>query len=137
YDATGINSTNINALGEKTWTVKDALGRTTHFQVFGADGGSVRVRDVVYPPDHQSYTVWDGTGTNTIPTVHFSDTDEHEVLTLRDPNYPSSNLVLFALQVYDVAANHTGYKEGSSSNGVVTILSTNFWAFDALNRPKS
>lgn len=134
FDAAGIATTNVNALGEKTVTIRDALGRTTHTEIFGTNGASIRVTDTVYAADHHRFTVWEGTGTNAIPTQVFTDNDGHSVLTLQYPNYTNSDRVEFVWQGYDATGNRTALRQSSWSNSTFTVWATNGWTYDGLNR---
>lgn len=76
YDAAGITNTALNALGERTITVADAIGRPTRIEIRDGAGEIVRLTRIEYAPDHQSVTTIEGSGdgapaiTNTV----FSDT---------------------------------------------------------------
>jgi YD repeat-containing protein len=135
YDLAGINVTNANALGEKTVTTRDVLGRATLVQTFAANSTTpVRVSQNTYSADQHTVTKYEGSSSQVIPTQYVFDNDGHAVLTSRYPSYPATNVVEFILQTYDLAGNCVQSAQCSSSNGAVTVWSTNSWTYDGLNR---
>jgi YD repeat-containing protein len=133
YDAAGVVTTNVNALGEKTVTVVNALGDPTRVEIFSSSNTSVRVTEIVYDANHHGYTVWEGTGSNAIPTRSFTDNDGQNVLILR---YPTNGLVEYDWQGYDRTGNQTERRRYSALNGQVTLWSTNLLVLDGLNRAR-
>jgi YD repeat-containing protein len=88
YDASGQVLTVANALGEKTLTVSDALGRPLRVEICPAGGASpVRVTEMAYAPNHHSGTVWQGTGAGEIPITMFTDNDGRPVLAAGDYSF--------------------------------------------------
>jgi YD repeat-containing protein len=135
YDFAGINVTNVNALGEKTVTTRDVLGRVTLVQTFGTNSSTpVRVSQNSYSADLRYVTKYEGSNSSIIPTQYAFDNEGQVVLTSRYPNYPSTNVAEFTSQTYDLAGNRVQSAQCSSSNGVVTVWSTNAWTYDGLNR---
>jgi YD repeat-containing protein len=135
YDLAGVNVTNANALGEKTVTTRDALGRVTLLQTFASNSTTpLRVSQNAYSSDQHTATKHEGSSSQIIPTQYVFDNDGHPVLTSHYPNYPATNVVEFTLQTYDLAGNLIQSAQCSSSNGAVTIWSTNTLTYDGLNR---
>ncbi|MDB6021366.1 MAG: hypothetical protein JWQ04_1223 [Pedosphaera sp.] len=135
YDAAGVVFTNINALGEQTVTAYDALNRTTDILVYAPSNATpVRVREFDYSADQHLVTVWEGTGSNAVPTQYGLDNAGRTIVTFRYPTYPTSGLIEFTTQDYDATGNLTARKQCSWSNFVVTVWSTNAWTYDGLNR---
>ena len=135
YDSSGKVLIVSNAVGEQTVTTRDALGRVVSVQIFSSNSPTpLRVTTTSYSADHNSSTVWEGTGSTAIPTVYLTDTMGNNVLTLRYPNYPSLNNTEFSLQVYDANGNRLQQNQCSWTTNVVTVWSTNSWTYDGLNR---
>jgi YD repeat-containing protein len=80
YDAAGITLTAVNALGEKTITTFDALGRTTRVEIRDAANQLVRETSTVYSADHHGLVVTQGSGPTKIDTYQFTDNDGQNVL---------------------------------------------------------
>ncbi len=138
YDNAGVFFTNVNALGEKTVTIRDALNRTTNVSVYATNGGApVRVHQFTYTSDQRFVTTWEGTGTNAVPTLTGLDNDGRTVVTYHYPHYPTLDLVEFTTQDYDAAGNPVLFKQCSVSNSTITVWSTNASTFDGLNRPST
>jgi RHS repeat-associated protein len=132
YDLAGRAVTNANALGEKSVTRLDALGRTTAGLVYSASGTLAREKYFAYSADHNRVTVTDGSGANAIVSTTCTDNDNHTVLSL---SYPSSSTTEFVLNQYDLAGNLVTAQHDSSSGGTVTTWTTTSQVFDGLNRP--
>jgi len=131
YDAAGLATTNVNALGEASVTFSDALGRTTQAEIFSAAGALVRQRSLVYSADHNSVTVIDGSGATAITNTTWTDTEGHTVLSIA---YPAANATEFTLNQYDLDGNLIVSQHDSSIGGVNTTWTTNGFAYDGLNR---
>jgi RHS repeat-associated protein len=131
YDAAGRVVTNINALGEKTVTFVDAIGRFTQKEIFSASGTLVRQANATYSADHNSVTVTGGSGLSAISHTFFTDNDGHNVLSIA---YPSSGLSEFTLNQYDLTGNLISAQHDSSASGLVTNWTTENLAYDGLNR---
>src|SRR5207247_6166226 len=86
YDSAGLAFTNANALGEKTITYFDALGRVTRSEVRDAADTLVRQSATAYSADHQSMTMTDGAGATAVVGTSYTDNNGHPVLSL---SYPS------------------------------------------------
>lgn len=77
YDAAGITNIAENALGERTVTISDAIGRPARVEIHNGAGEIVRLTRFEYAPDHQSVTTIEGSGlagpaiTNTVITDTF------------------------------------------------------------------
>ena len=134
YDASGQTLIVFNAVGEKTVTAFDALGRAISSAIYNADGTMVRTNATVYSADQHSSTAIAGSGTNAVVTTTFTDNDGRVVLTQHFPVFGQASPMEFTLQSYDLPGNLAQSKECSSSNGVVTVWATNLWTYDGLNR---
>jgi RHS repeat-associated protein len=132
YDAAGRSLTNINVLGEKTLTKMDALGRIASYQIYNSSGVLVRERYMAYSADHNSVTITDGSGANTIVNTTYTDNDGHTVLSVA---YPSGSATEFNLNQYDLAGNLVSAQHDSLSSGTVTTWTTASLTYDGLNRP--
>jgi YD repeat-containing protein len=132
YDASGQVLTVANALGEKTVSTSDALGRPVVVEIKGSNGVNVRVTQTVYATNHHSVTIWQGTGTNAIATTTWTDNDGQPVLIV---NYPINNVWEYILRRYDVAGNRIQRHELSRTGSQTTTWATNAWMYDGLNRP--
>ncbi len=92
YDAYRQTVTSTNALGEKTVTISDALGRPAQVAFYGpTDATPLRVTSTSYSPDHQSVTVTSGTGPNAITRTTWTDNDGHPVLEVGYPPLVCAN----------------------------------------------
>ena len=131
YDAAGRVTTNVNALGEAAVSKMDAIGRPISTQIYGASGTLVRETYMAYSPDHNSVMVTNGSGAAAITSTSWTDTDGHTVLSV---SYPSSGVNEFTLNRYDLAGNLISAQHDSSAGGVVSIWTTNSFAYDGLNR---
>lgn len=132
YDYAGINTTNADALGDMTVRTRDALGRVTLAEAFGPGSSTpVRVIQNAYSLDNRYVTRTDGSNSLTISTQYAFDNDGRVLMTSR---YPASDVVEFTVQSYDLAGNQVQAAQCSSSNGTVTVWSTNSWNYDGLNR---
>ena len=131
YDVSGSTLTSANALGEKTVTQFDALGRTTSAQMFSSAGALVRESYNAYSADHHSVTTTNGSGANAIVHTTYTDNDGHTVLAIA---YPSGSLQEFALNQYDLAGNLATSQHSSSTGGNVTVGTAAAYQFDGLNR---
>jgi RHS repeat-associated protein len=131
YDGSGKVLTVSNALGEKTVTTIDPIGRPIRVETFSASGTSVRVTTTGYSADHNSVTVTNGTGTNAIVTTTYTDTGGNPVLTI---GYPTNGVIEYAFEQYDAAGNPVLQEQLSSSGGTITTWATNAWTYDGLNR---
>ena len=82
FDAAGLATTNVNALGETTVTKMDVLGRATSTLVFSSSSALVREKYFSYSGDHNSVTVTDGSGANAVSHTTWTDDDGHTVLSI-------------------------------------------------------
>jgi RHS repeat-associated protein len=121
-----------NALGEKTVTTTDPLGRPLTVQTFAAGSSTpVRVTSTAYSADHQGATVTNGSGSSAIVSASYSDNDGRSLLSI---TYPFSNAREFTLRQYDLAGN-LGFEERSSAtNNSVMNWSGAAYEYDGLNR---
>jgi len=131
YDAAGVATTNVNALGEKTTTTVDAIGRPLKVEIRDANNTPVRVVSTSYSTDHNSVTVTNGSGTSAIVTTAFTDNNGQSVLSVA---YPSASVREFTRNVYDLAGNLSTSFRSASSNSVVTIFTQESYLYDGLNR---
>jgi len=132
YDAAGVTTTNVNALGEKTIAITDALGRPVKTEIRDTNNVLVRVTSTAYAADHHSVTVTNGTGAAAIVSTTYTDTDGRTVLAVA---YPNANSREFTLTDYDLAGNLIYQERDSFTNGVVTAWTGTGAAYDGLNRP--
>jgi YD repeat-containing protein len=123
YDAAGRAETNVNALGESKINL-----------IFSAAGTLVREHYTAYSADHNSVTVTDGSGANSIVHTTWTDTDGHAVLSIA---YPSTGTTEFTLNQYDLAGNLVASQHDSSSGGAITNWTTASYTLDGLNRVTS
>jgi YD repeat-containing protein len=128
YDAAGRAVTNINALGEKTVALMDALGRTTSTLIYGSSGILVRERYFSYSADHNSVTVTDGSGSSAISHSTWTDPNGRTVLSVA---YPASGTLDYTWKDYDLAGNLAYEQHDTSSGGGWTFAS---YGYDGLNR---
>ncbi len=132
YDSSGQTLTTSNALGEKTVATSDALGRPTQVAIYNSNGvSSVRVTSTAYSADHQSVSVTNGTGTNSIVTTTYTDNDGHPLLKI---GYPTNGVTEFTWWQYDLAGNCLAQQQCSSNSSGITTWATNGWTYDGLNR---
>jgi RHS repeat-associated protein len=132
YDSSGQVLTTTNALGEKTVTTSDALGRATQVAIYPSNSvTAVRVASTAYSPDHQSVTVTNGSGTNAIVTTTYSDNDGQPVLSIC---YPTNGVIEYVFEKYDRLGRHVAQQRNSAASGVVTTWATNGWTYDGLSR---
>ncbi|MDF3059387.1 MAG: hypothetical protein K0R17_3602 [Rariglobus sp.] len=83
YDASGKVTTVSDALGNKTITTKDILGRTVSEEVRDPANAVVRQTTYAYPADHHSVTVTEGTGPGALVTTTYTDTTGNPVLVIK------------------------------------------------------
>ena len=103
YDAANRVLTVSDALGEKTVTTSDMLGRVLSMQTFAAGATTpLRVTSYAYSADHHSVTVTEGSGPEAVVTTTFTDNDGRKLLTIK---YPSAGASEFTLNQYDLAGN--------------------------------
>jgi RHS repeat-associated protein len=134
FDAAGLATTNVNALGESTITYRDALGRVTDKEIHDASNNLVRITTTTYSADHQSQTVTQGSGATAIVKTIYTDNADKPVLTI---SYPSSGVEEFTLDRYDLVENLISETHNTVSGGTVTTWTTAAFANDGLNRVTS
>ena len=84
YDAANRVLVVSNALGEKTVTTSDMLGRVLSVQTFAAGASTpLRVTSYAYSADHHSVTVTEGSGAGAIVSTTFTDNDGHRAVGCR------------------------------------------------------
>ena len=111
-DGAGREEQVANALGEKTITLRDALGRLESMEVRAADNGLVRKTSYVYSADHSKVTTTEGTGAGAIVTETWTDTFGKTALTRKADGsaefffYDQGGLVS---DHFDRALRHTNY----------------------------
>ncbi|MBP7826889.1 MAG: hypothetical protein KA236_10105 [Verrucomicrobia bacterium] len=131
YDASGKVLTVTNALGDKTISTSDALGRTVKVEVRNASNRLVRVTTTGYSADHHGVTVTNGSGSSAIVSASFTDNSGSPVLSVA---YPSANNREFTLREYDWVGNLTFEGRYSASGSVVSDHSGVWQWYDSLNR---
>ncbi len=132
YDGSGQVLAMTNALGEKTVTTKDALGRMVQAAAYPPNSLTpVRVTTYTYGTNNNSVTVTNGTGAGAVVSTVYVDNDGHQVLSV---GYPNSGTNEFVLTKFDSAGNRVAQQQCSVSGGTVTVWATNGWTYDGLNR---
>jgi RHS repeat-associated protein len=134
YDAVGRAMTNVNALGEKTVSKFDAIGRPVSTQIYSASSALVHETYFAYSPDHNSVTVTSGSGSSAIVNTTWTAPDGHTLLSIV---HPSANAAEFTLNRYDLAGNLVSAQHDSSVSGTITTWTTTTLSYDGLNRPTS
>jgi RHS repeat-associated protein len=131
YEAAGIVVTNINAIGERTITYFDILGRVTRKEIRSSANELVNEASIEYAPDHHSFTVTRGSGTNAIISKTFTDNEGRPVLSF---GYPNTGVRHFTLYDYDAAGNPLFEGRYSETNGTRTLWHSAVSEYDGLNR---
>ncbi len=132
YDGSGKVLIVSNALGEKTVTTNDALGRPVSFQVFASNSATpLRISSASYASDHHSATVTTGSGTGAVSTTTFTDNDGNAVLSIA---YPGGSARQFNRRTFDLAGNLVTEAKQSITNSTVMTWKTTTFDYDGLNR---
>lgn len=131
YDAAGIVTTNVNALGEKAITFADVLGRPVKSEIRNTNNVLVRVTTTAYSADHNSVTVTNGTGTEAIVSTTYTDNDGRTLLSIA---YPSATVRQYTRSTYDLAGNLERAEHFAATNTTSAMLSQEAYARDGLNR---
>ncbi len=131
YDAAGVVLTNVNGLGEKLITFRDALNRPTRIEVRSAANALVREVSAGYAVDFHSVTVTNGSGNGAIVSTAFTDNDGKTVLAV---GYPAAGVRDSFQWSYDTEGNLLAETHKSSTNGNVITWTTASYDYDGLNR---
>jgi RHS repeat-associated protein len=132
FDAAGVSVTNANALGEKTVTTRDALGRVVSAQTYAAGAGApLRMTTTSYAANHHGFTVTEGSGADAISTTTWTDNDGHPVLNVR---YPFGWLSEYTLNFFDRNGNGIETDELSNDGWSTYVWAYTLRSFDGLNR---
>lgn len=132
YGVANRTVTISNALGEKTVTTGDMLGRPLSEQTYAAGASTpLRVTTRTYSADHHSVTVTQGSGADAITTTSFTDNDGHQLLAV---GYPATGAREFALSQFDLAGNLIHEEHDSATNNAVTPWTKTDYALDGMNR---
>jgi RHS repeat-associated protein len=132
YDSSGSVLLVTNALGEKTYTTNDALGRVIGLAIYASNSvAPLRVTITSYSADHQSVTVTNGTGSSALATTTYTDNDGNPVLSI---GYPTNGIREYVWQKYDRAGNRVAQQQNSFNGSLVSTWATNSWTYDGLNR---
>ncbi len=131
FDAFGIATTNINALGDKSITYTDALGRITRSEVRDKNNNLVLENSTAYAVNHHSVTTTNGAGASAIIATTYTDNAGRTLLSVAQPN---ANLREFARRAFDAAGNPLVEVRSSLTNGVRTDWTTATFGYDGLNR---
>ncbi|MEW6306011.1 MAG: DUF6531 domain-containing protein [Verrucomicrobiota bacterium] len=131
FDAAGIVTTNVNALGEKTITYTDALGRVTRTEVRTSGNVLVRETGTAYAQNHHGLTVTNGSGSTAILSTTYTDNDGHNVLSL---SYPAANVTHFTLRDFDLTGNLLFEGRYARTNSTQTQFTSALFSYDGLNR---
>lgn len=123
YDAAGITNIVQNALGERSVTVSDAIGRPVRTWIEAPGGAVVRQTAFLYSPDHHAVTTIEGSssGGGAITNTVFTDVSGQPVLAVHPDGSES--------WARDAAGNATAYTD--------PLDRTTIRAFDGLNRLSS
>lgn len=130
FDA-GVVTTNVNALGEKTITYTDALGRVTRTEIRDAANALVRESSTSYAQNHHSVTTTNGSGSTAILTTSYTDNDGRNVLSV---SYPSSGATHFTLRDFDPSGNLVFEGRYARTNSAQTPFTSATYSYDGLNR---
>ncbi len=120
-----------NALGDKTITTNDALGRPISVEIRDINNVLVHATTTAYAANHHSVTVTNGSGGSAVVSTAFTDNAGRTALSLA---YPSATAQEFTWREYDRAGNLVYAERDSSTNGVVTAWSGAAFVYDGLNR---
>lgn len=132
FDAAGVWQTNVNALGEKTISRFDALGRNIRTEIRAANGSLVRETSTAYFTNHHGLTVTQGSGGSAINTTSYTDNDGQMVLSIR---YPAAGYLEYTWQRYDRAGRRFESQQLSKAGAASPYLwSYGQWEYDGLNR---
>jgi RHS repeat-associated protein len=132
YDAAGVWLTNVNALGEKTISRFDALGRNTRTEMRLANNALVRETSTFYSPDHHSITVTNGAIANAVVSTTFTDNDGHTVLSVAYPHVGTRD---FTRNEYDLAGNLIFAGRYAATNAAAPVFFSGVsQGYDGLNR---
>lgn len=132
YDAAGIVTTNVNALGDKTIAFADALGRPVKSEIRDMNNALVRVTTTAYSADHQSITITNGSGADAVVSTTYTDNDGRNQLSIA---YPYANVREYTRSIYDLAGNLERTERSTTTNTTSTLFSYEAFAYDGLNRP--
>ncbi|HMJ90517.1 MAG TPA: DUF6531 domain-containing protein, partial [Candidatus Acidoferrum sp.] len=133
YDAAGRASTNINALGEKTITLFDALGRVFRSEVRDGANALVRETSTAYRTDHHGLTITNGSGSTAIVATGFTDNQGRPVL---DVGFPGGGVREYTRTQYDAMGNRFDISRRVATNTSLSVELSYYYAeFDELNRP--
>ncbi len=131
YDAAGVVTTNVNALGEKSITISDALGRPLVVEIRNTNNTLIRVTRTAYSADHHSATVTNGSGASAILSTTYTDNDGRNLLSVA---YPSANVREFTLWTYDLAGLPQYEDRYVATNSAANWLTFKNYIYDGLNR---
>ena len=135
YDASGKTTTVSNALGEKTVTTYDPIGRVLSVQTYAAGSSSpLRVTATSYTTNHHAVTLTEGTGADAISTTTWTDNDGHTLLAVR---HPTGGLAEYTAQAFDRNGNRTESDRLSTDGIFVYVWSFSLFSYDGLNRLKT
>ncbi len=124
--------TNVNALGEKTITLYDALGRAVRSEVRGTANTLVREANTAYRTDHHGMTVTNGSGGAAFVSTTFTDNSGQPVLTVA---VPASGIREYTRTRYDEVGNRWDISRRAATNSNASV-ELSYWngAFDELDR---
>ena len=131
YDAAAVVMTNVNALGEKTITTTDALGRVTRAEIRNASNAVVRETDTLWLLNHHGARTTQGSGLTKVETFRWSDNAGREALTTQ---FTSTNRYEWTLRDYDASGNPGQDVHFSSTDGSMVAEWLQSYTYDGLNR---
>lgn len=131
FDAAGIVTTNVNALGEKTITSRDPLGRPTRTEVRSTGGTLVRESETSYAGNFHGWISTEGSGASAIDTFHFVDHAGREVITSQ---FSSEIRYECTINDFDIAGNLTSQTHLTDTDGIFVAEWAKNYAYDGLNR---
>lgn len=134
YDASGIITTNANALGEKVIETRDAIGRQTKLDIRDSLGQSIRVTSTSYFTNFHGAAITEGSGSDAITRYVLNDNQGRTVATVA---YPSQYVMEYTLNNYDAVGNLLSATRYANNRGVITQWQAATNSYDELNRVSS
>jgi RHS repeat-associated protein len=131
FDSSGQVLTVMNALGEKTITTTDALGRVTRTEIRSAGNTLVRETDTAWFTNHQGAFVTEGSGATKVERYQFTDNEGHPAITMQ---FTSTNRSEYTLHNYDLSGNPVQDLHLSTTGGSTVSEWAKTYTHDGLNR---
>jgi RHS repeat-associated protein len=140
YDNCGQIDTVMNALGEKTVRRFDMLGRVERMDILNTNGASVRNSEFAYTADNHYVQAWEGTGATETYSESYLDHAGRAVLAVRYASASTYDPFTRVVKRFDKAGNLVAQQEDGDwyvpggGLSAVTVVGTNGWTYDGLNR---